>query len=224
MDLFRDAKEEVEEGSLASEVENVSIDDLLGDVVGISQRLGVATKKVDPEVAPAVVEVRLEPEIEAEDQAAGIDDEPLPAVTPVILRQVRIEEAEENPDGDVASSEEPVSLAGATGGTVGAPAYRESGNGQRYLLHVLFLGLTVAMGAGLGIRGAHGDRRQRMSSNALSAGIPEPACGASRGGRYGARDRSLSEARCVHAHACANGRSHAFTHAGDGGAHLPFSP
>ena len=41
MDLFREAKDEVEEATLASQLPDIPIQDLLGDLVTLSQRLGV---------------------------------------------------------------------------------------------------------------------------------------------------------------------------------------
>ncbi len=50
LDIFRDAKSEVEESSLAAQLENVPIDELLSEAVGIGQRLGV---KVDRQPGPS---------------------------------------------------------------------------------------------------------------------------------------------------------------------------
>jgi hypothetical protein len=41
MDLFREAKNEVEEATLASQLPDIPIQELLGDLVSVSQRLGV---------------------------------------------------------------------------------------------------------------------------------------------------------------------------------------
>ena len=41
MDLFREAKKEVQESTLASELPDIPIQDLLGDLVSVSRRLGV---------------------------------------------------------------------------------------------------------------------------------------------------------------------------------------
>ena len=41
MDLFREAKNEVQESTLASELPDIPIQDLLGDLVSVSRRLGV---------------------------------------------------------------------------------------------------------------------------------------------------------------------------------------
>jgi hypothetical protein len=50
LDIFRDAKKETEEGTLAAEVEDVAIADLLGDIRGIGSRLGVKPRPVvEPE-------------------------------------------------------------------------------------------------------------------------------------------------------------------------------
>jgi hypothetical protein len=50
-DIFREAKNEVEESTLASEMPDIPIEELLGDLVSISRRLGVspqARAKRDP--------------------------------------------------------------------------------------------------------------------------------------------------------------------------------
>ncbi len=44
LDIFRDAKNEVQEGSLALELDDISTQDLLSEVATISQRLGVPAK------------------------------------------------------------------------------------------------------------------------------------------------------------------------------------
>ena len=51
MDLFREAKKEVEEDTLASELENIPIQDLLGDLVSVSQELGIK-----PRIRPSTQE------------------------------------------------------------------------------------------------------------------------------------------------------------------------
>jgi len=51
LDIFREAKNEVEESTLASEMPDIPIEELLGDLVSISRRLGVspqARAKRDP--------------------------------------------------------------------------------------------------------------------------------------------------------------------------------
>lgn len=55
LDIFRDAKDETEEGSLVKELDNVPISELLTDVVSLSQQLGVTpsgNRKPTPVVAP----------------------------------------------------------------------------------------------------------------------------------------------------------------------------
>ncbi|KPK46946.1 MAG: hypothetical protein AMJ77_04720 [Dehalococcoidia bacterium SM23_28_2] len=43
-DIFRDAKEEVEEGTLAAELENVPVQDLLNDLLGLGHHLGIGSR------------------------------------------------------------------------------------------------------------------------------------------------------------------------------------
>ena len=67
LDIFRDARNEVEEGNLAAQLDNIPIDDLLTEAIGIGQRLGISVRarpevvaeRETPEqpVAPALVEV-----------------------------------------------------------------------------------------------------------------------------------------------------------------------
>ena len=157
MDLFRDAKEEDEDDSLASEVEDVSISDLLGDVLGVSSRLGVKPAEKAPvaEAAqPELDEEEPEPEFGPDTELAFEEAEPI--VVPPNLRQVRIEDLEDEP----AEPAEPEMSAAADyddeykDPPAGQPATLA---GQRYILHVLFLGLSIVLGAGLGIRSVQGD-------------------------------------------------------------------
>jgi murein DD-endopeptidase MepM/ murein hydrolase activator NlpD len=74
LDIFRDAKKETEEGSLAGQVEEVSIADLLGDVETIRSRLGIKARPApppepEPKEPPVTQEEIAEPEIEAAAQA-----------------------------------------------------------------------------------------------------------------------------------------------------------
>jgi len=60
LDIFRDARKETEDGSLASEVEHIAIGDLLGDLTGITKGLGIPPRPVvpapepEPEPAPPI--------------------------------------------------------------------------------------------------------------------------------------------------------------------------
>jgi hypothetical protein len=156
MDLFRDMKEEVEEGSLASEVDDVSISDLLGDVLGVSTRLGVkpAQRQATAEALQAEV-VDVEPEPEPEADLEPPIEEPLPIVVPPNLRQVRIKELDDAPAEPV---EPEISAAGGHDDEDQDPPHGQArvATGERYILHVLFLGLSLVLGAGLGIRSAEG--------------------------------------------------------------------
>ncbi len=70
LDIFRDAKKETEEGSLAAEVEDIAIGDLLSDLVGIGGELGVSLKAAAPEPDPETeVEVVAEAEESPEEPA-----------------------------------------------------------------------------------------------------------------------------------------------------------
>lgn len=54
LDIFRDARNEVEESTLASELEDISAQELLNDAVGVGHRLGISVEgpvgKTDGEV------------------------------------------------------------------------------------------------------------------------------------------------------------------------------
>jgi len=143
LDVFRDVKEEVDESSLASQLEDIPISDLLGDVVGISSRLGVkAPRRQEP--SQLVRKVVIEPEPAAEPEAGVAEEEEPPMPT---VRQVL--------PGDAPADGDP-------GASLAAPCDDDYAGprdlpGQRYILHVLFLALTLAMAAGLGVRGAYTD-------------------------------------------------------------------
>lgn len=173
LDIFRDAKQEAEEGSLASEVEEVSIQDLLSELRGVSQRLGV---KVSPRRAPEPERVSFKvpdpetPEGSAEGTEAEVEELPK-----VIQVPQRVETGDPEPidllgmpPEPVAESEEegeeqlaaarPESPVGAESPQGDQPAQQASsaakGAAQRYILHGLFLILSLALAAGFGIRGA----------------------------------------------------------------------
>ena len=62
MDLFREAKNEVEESTLASDLEDIPIQNLLSDLVSVSERLGITPRlRTQPNVGEAD-ESALEPD------------------------------------------------------------------------------------------------------------------------------------------------------------------
>lgn len=230
LDLFRDAKEEAQEGSLASEVEDIPIAELLGDVTDIGRRLGLtivagAPREPEPEAEAAatversdavVVRVdaapadaslppgavsdtgqataaataepgptppdagpleytadseisdspRTQPSPEAANEppqqsigtpaadaplppTPGTDEEP--DLAPVVVRTVRNEE-------EVPDIEKPTVIRTAAelrSDDAGSDQPRRP-SVQRYLLHVLFFGLSLMLAAGLGVRSAGG--------------------------------------------------------------------
>lgn len=170
LDVFREAKQENEEGSLASELEDVSIGDLLGDVMGISSRLGIkptqrreeppaeapaeepAEEPIDEPVAEALAGAA--PDVPVEDEA--IDDEPEESVPAAgNLRHVQFDEEDES----IESAEPEFSVAGDYAEEYDDPPYGEARGPaeQRYVMHALFLALALILGIGLGIRTASGD-------------------------------------------------------------------
>ncbi len=180
LDIFRDAKEETEEGSLASEVENVAIGDLMSDLMSISNRLGIspaARKRVEAAIALGPEAAASSPERAIEVVAAAA---PAPDVEPEPAPATAAEEAFEPPVSvdidpvDVLSASAPgPAPAGVeddaddgqlvrTPGSQPVPAepggVQTAGDGgssgRRYVLHVLFLGLAFSLAAGLGVQGA----------------------------------------------------------------------
>ncbi|HSP56576.1 MAG TPA: M23 family metallopeptidase [Dehalococcoidia bacterium] len=144
LDVFRDAKQDTEEGTLASEVDDVSISDLLGDVRGISSRLGVkpAQRREEPVIAA---------EQGPEEQPELSLEEPEPEIQiPQNLRQLQFPEEEETAEGEPELSMSP----DVDERYEDPPQGSAKGPGSRFLLHVVFLGLAVTMGAGLGVKGA----------------------------------------------------------------------
>lgn len=92
LDIFRDAKEESEEGSLVKELDDVPISDLLTDVVSLSQRLGVTpSSERKPDAAPAAPEDDADDDTEPEVQAPTVraaDPEPQQQPDPAATQQV----------------------------------------------------------------------------------------------------------------------------------------
>jgi len=147
LDVFRDAKQDTEEGTLASEVDDVSISDLLGEVLGVSSRLGVKPSPPKVELASCALEAEVE-KLEPEELSL---EEPEPEIQiPQNLRQVQFPEEEETAEGEPELSVSP----DVDERYEDPPQDSAKGPGRRYLLHVVFLGLAVTMGAGLGIKGA----------------------------------------------------------------------
>lgn len=180
LDIFRDVREETEEGGLASEIEDVPIGDLMSDLMNISDRLGIspaARKRVEAALA-------LEPEAAAPSPALVLEEDvgaaPATGAEPELAPPAAAEETSEPP---VSAAMDPIDAltTGApepsqppedddadggsltrTPGRAQVPA--ESGgvqtagdggsSGRRYALHVLFLGLAFSLAAGLGVQNA----------------------------------------------------------------------
>lgn len=181
LNIFRDAKHEAEEGSLASEVEDVPIQDLLADVWSIGQRLGVKPPSRPQEPARLTFTV-------PEPEPAGVPEEKVPqdaelpkvvqippaAITsgkdPIDALGMRPDapagEPKEADDSDVEEllvsaqqdlqAEERDDPSGAPAPEVGQQQTLASSDtaGRRYLLHMLFYVLALGLAASVGVRGA----------------------------------------------------------------------
>ncbi len=183
MDIFRDAKQETEDGSLASEVEDVPIQDLLADLRTIGQRLGVKPSREPPPEPTRVTFAAPEPEPEGDPEAQDQQEIELPKVIQVTLPPTAaeddpIEALGMPPEEPVADQDDPAEpdvddlliQAGHPGSqeqheadTPVAPV-SEAGTQQtapvsdpaarRYILHALFFLLALGLAAGAGMRGA----------------------------------------------------------------------
>ncbi len=92
LDIFRDAKNEVVESTLAAELEEIPIQDLLSDLKGISRRLGVAPQaRPEPDV-PSTPEPPAEPDT-PEDSGPPAEpttvENPSPNTEPTVLENPR---------------------------------------------------------------------------------------------------------------------------------------
>lgn len=181
LDIFRDAKQETEEGSLASEVEEVPIRDLLSDLWSIGRRLGVRPASQRPQEPERVTFPAPEPEEEnAEAQAPAGAELPrvIQVTTPVPAPDEDPIEAlgmpPEAPAGESGDEEEteveelavgagqPASQEGQGGAPeapapeAGPPQTAEGADpaGRRYILHGLLLFLALGLAASVGVRGA----------------------------------------------------------------------
>ncbi len=179
LDIFRDAKQETEDGSLASEVEDVPIQDLLADLRTIGRRLGVKPNR-EPE---RVTFVAPEPGPEDDPGAQAQEEIELPRViqvtpAPTAASDDPIEVLGMPPEGPAGEPEEPaepdaeelVIRAGQPGSQQEDPADQpvaplsEGGTqqtattadsaGRRYILHALFFVLALGLAAGASVRGA----------------------------------------------------------------------
>jgi murein DD-endopeptidase MepM/ murein hydrolase activator NlpD len=173
LDIFRDAKEEAQDGTLASEVEHITIGDLLGDLTGITKGLGIPPRPViaapepepapeappePPEPAPAAPAAE-EPIVAVEqltEPVSAVEDEPEPVVVATTLDEQALEpeptvQAAPPDDETMYLSPPPADVDEQTGGA----ALPGAEHGGRYMLHALFFGLSIAAAAGFGVRTAH---------------------------------------------------------------------
>lgn len=206
LDIFRDAKDESEEGSLVKELDDVPIGELLTDVVSLSQQLGVtptgdrkpepvaesssaddSDAEEEPEVQAATMR-SAEPEPPAEQPAATTEPvaapepqptpqpEPQPAATepaaqpvpqpaPQPEAQPAAVESVAKPQPAQPSAEPapqpappPAAQPAPRQNAAPQPAQQPPGDGapRQQMLHVLMIGLSIALVAGVvgGSRGA----------------------------------------------------------------------
>jgi murein DD-endopeptidase MepM/ murein hydrolase activator NlpD len=167
LDIFRDAKQETEESSLAAEVEDIPISELLAEITTISGRLGIdpaRSKNRDGATVPAEApEPSAAPSIEVE--IVPMEEPPAPPPDAQVLQVV-----EDEPDAPVVEERpvvviqrpQPRAVEPAPEPPADEPAEPvESGAGsespRRFLLHVLFFGLALGLAAtGIGVRGVDG--------------------------------------------------------------------
>lgn len=214
LDIFRDAREESEDATLVKELDNVPMDDLLTDIVSLSQQLGVTPTAVrkqtppvvptpaenagdeSPAVAPTVRPAEPDPEPEppsivaTQQPAAAPAPEPAPAAPPPQPAPAPQAAAQPAPPA-APQNTTPQSQAPAPAPRIAAPVQPatppppapvpaqpasppppppaqsaappapqqrppEGGTPRRQLLHVVMIGLSIALAAGIvgGTRGA----------------------------------------------------------------------
>jgi LysM repeat protein len=158
LDIFRDAKNDVAETGLASEVEDVSLDSLLADLESVSKGLGLSKHNT----IARTVKPEPEPELEAE---AEEEPEPLVRVERVELPTPVVEppaDTNEEPELNISAlvqhrePAEPAQPAPAPPPEMRAapPADRGRGAGRGGALHLVFLGLALALAGGVGFHQA----------------------------------------------------------------------
>jgi LysM repeat protein len=154
MDIFREAKTEAAQGNLASEVEDISIKDLLGDLSGISTRLGVPKRVPAVHQVPveAVIEVIPEPEGEPELKIEKVVSAPLAEPEPVVVEVV----PEQEVDIDIGSllTPEPEPEAPPPRAPVKPPVQQtppERTRDRGMMMHVFLVGLALAAAGAFGL-------------------------------------------------------------------------
>lgn len=172
LDLFREAKTESGDGNLASEVEDISITELLGDLNGITTRLGIPKRQpkvhqVLIEAPPDAEDVEAEPEVKVAKIVPRMEKEPTPpAPAPAPAVQAAPEEdidfgsllAREPEPG--AKPQRPAARAESAPPPTPRPKRGLDGN---MMMHLIFLGLAISAA------GAFGLTRIRQPGQAVGA-------------------------------------------------------
>lgn len=160
LDLFREEKQSDADGSLASQVEDISIEDLLADIGSITERLGVPKRDpyvhevhIEPEITDEETAAEPEPEVKVEKiepRAVAVALEPVPEVIAGPVEEIDIGSLlEPEPQAD---SEPPDGLPPATETRFAPPpAYRKRGVDGSMMMHLLFLGLAVTAAGAFGL-------------------------------------------------------------------------
>jgi LysM repeat protein len=167
LDIFREAKKDAEETSLADQVEEVAISDLLGDLVSLGHELGITPtiRRLEERRAPEVPSAdepandRPEPQVESQRQAQM---PPSPEPRPAGFEPARGRSTEPLLAPGLPADEGPTG-ADERQTFGGGPAREEPDGdndapGRRYVLHVLLVGMALSLAAGLGFRGAAGSQ------------------------------------------------------------------
>jgi LysM repeat protein len=151
LDIFRDEKRASADGNLASEVEDVSIDDLLGDLSSISQRLGVKPREY---AAPVIKAVPLTPAVEVETEPSVKIEKVVPV--PPVLEPVPdlVDDIDVGSLIDEEPDPGPPPPPQATPPLPQAPAPKRGVDGNT-LLHVLFLGIALTAAGAFGASRIH---------------------------------------------------------------------
>jgi len=161
LDIFRDAKNEVVENSLASEVDHVSIADLMKDLAGITVDLGVKPRVRATEPAPGPGEAHASATPVEEPLVRVEKVEPHTLDVPPVAEEGATEEIELLPEPDdsmiesLITDEVQQSAPEPLNEPVRRPEVRLSmppKNGGGSLMHVLVVGLMLALASGAGMQ------------------------------------------------------------------------
>jgi LysM repeat protein len=160
LDIFREAKSEASAGGLASEVEDISIAELLGDLNGITARLGIPKRQpvvhqVQSELEVIEVEAETEPEIKVEKIVPQLAVEGPPAPDPEPVPEL----VDDIDFGSLLAREEPETAPGKPAeperATLSGHARPKRGIDGNMMMHLVFLGLALSAAGAFGLMRVH---------------------------------------------------------------------